>query len=63
MSWNKPDRSVLSRAIKTYVEIAYRGAPPPTAVRSRIDALAAHDADALYVNPVFERDKSNPPVR
>jgi hypothetical protein len=63
MAWSKPSVSQVWSAVEVYLQLAYGGAAPPSAVRDRLASLrAAGDAD-FYDSPVFERDEVRPPTR
>jgi hypothetical protein len=63
MAWSKPLVSQVWSAVEVYLQLAYAGAAPPSAVRDRLASLrAAGDAD-FYDSPVFERDDARPPTR
>jgi hypothetical protein len=63
MAWSKPSVSQVWSAVEVYLQLAYPGAAPPSAVRDRLASLrAAGDAD-FYDSPVFERDEPRPPTR
>ncbi|MDB5319439.1 MAG: hypothetical protein JWN40_1070 [Phycisphaerales bacterium] len=52
MKW--PDPQVVWKAIEVYVEVAYGGPPPPSAVRSRLETLRALSDESFYDSAVFE---------
>lgn len=56
MSWPKPTPAQLRQAIEVYLRLAYAGAAPPGAIRSRVDALLADDTAALFDHASLERD-------
>ena len=63
MAWSKPLVSQVWSAVEIYLQLAYAGAAPPSAVRDRLASLrAAGDAD-FYDSPVFEHDDAHPPTR
>jgi hypothetical protein len=63
MGWSKPAVPQVWSAVEAYVNHAYGGAAPPSAVRDRLASLrAAADSD-FYDSPVFEHDESRPPTR
>ena len=63
MAWSKPSVSQVWSAVEVYLQLAYGGAAPPSAVRDRLASLrATGDAD-FYDSPVFERDEARPTTR
>jgi hypothetical protein len=46
---------LLRRAVEIYLNIAYRGSEPPTAVRRRLEWTPGVDPDSLLMGPPFER--------
>ena len=50
----------LRRAIDLYLAIAYPDAPPPEAVRKRLEWSSDGDPDALLTHPPFERVSKSP---
>jgi len=63
MAWSKPAVPQVWLAVEVYLNFAYAGAAPPSAVRDRLASLrATADAD-FYDSPVFEHDDARPPTR
>lgn len=63
MNWPKPSVAVVWEAIDAYLKCAYGAAPPPSAVRHRLETLRACPADNFYDCPVFELDDKGSPAR
>ena len=67
MAWQKPEPTVVWRAVTTYLTVCYGGPPgandvpssTPSAVKARLDSLRHAPAKEFYASPVFERDASN----
>jgi hypothetical protein len=59
MSWSPPDAATVFKAIEVYLKIAYRGKPPPTAIRGRLDTLHACEHE-LFDSPAWERAATAP---
>lgn len=63
MSWSKPSPTKVWHAIEIYLNGAYGGKPPPSAVRDRLGSLRATGEGDFYDSAVFERDAARPPTR
>ena len=63
MAWSKPSVPQVWSAVEVYLNFAYGGAPPPSAVRDRLASLRAAGEADFYDSPVFERDEARPPTR
>jgi hypothetical protein len=63
MPWTKPSVPQVWSSVEVYLQLAYAGAAPPSAVRDRLASLrATADAD-FWDSPVFERDDPKSPTR
>jgi hypothetical protein len=63
MVWSKPSVAQVWSAVEVYLNLAYAGAAPPSAVRDRLASLrATGDAD-FWDSPVFERDDAKATAR
>ena len=63
MGWSKPPVAQVWSAVEAYLNHAYGGAAPPSAVRDRLASLRATADTDFYDSPVFERDEARPPTR
>lgn len=61
-NWQRPTAGDLEQALQLYIEHAYVGAAPPTAVRQRTDAVRAA-GDAPFDCPAMEREAGDDPAR
>ena len=55
MSWRKPTRAEVLRAVETYLNVAYSD-EPPSAVRARLDTLRSVPEQEFYESAVLEHD-------
>ena len=56
MNWSRPRIEVVWQAVEAYLQTAYAGGKPPTAVTQRLETLRNTPADGFFECPVFERD-------
>jgi hypothetical protein len=61
-NWSKPAIEEVFRAVEVYLQTAYAGTKPPTAVMQRLETLRNMPADGFYECPVFERDAPGKPA-
>jgi hypothetical protein len=55
VSWRKPTRAEVLRAVEIYLSIAYPD-EPPSAVRARLDTLRSVPEEEFYQSAVLEHD-------
>jgi hypothetical protein len=58
-NWCKPAIEEVFRAVEVYLQTAYAGGKPPTAVMQRLETLRNTPAEGFFECPVFERDAAN----